>query len=178
MLALPADYGGDLAAGFAALWRHDALPPLMQAGVMEAAGVLRHYLLLHDASCQGPEVAAAAQQRVAAAGASLGAACTVLTINSGHGAGAPCGPRFWADTLQGCLPGGGAGEAGARLPAPAAGLGACLSEGDLEGLSRCVHELAVRGVIPAMEARLRALNAQVRGRRGGQGAGQRMLCGF
>ena len=41
---LPADAAGDLAAVFGTLWHQAPLPPLMQAGVMEAAGVLRHCL--------------------------------------------------------------------------------------------------------------------------------------
>lgn len=164
MLALPADHAGDLAAAFAALWRHEALPPLMQAGVMDAAGVLRHHVLVHDASAMGPDVLAAAQGRLQAAAATLGSGgCQVLRINSGSGGGPPVAPRLWSDMLHPCLPGGGAGEPAERLPTPAGGLGAWLSEGDASGLSGFVHELAVRGVIPHLEARLRALNAQVGG---------------
>ena len=165
MLALPSDYDGDLAAGFAALWRMQALPPLMQAGVMEAAAVLRHYVLVHDASSAPAAVATAAAERARAAGAALGAPCHLLTINSGSGNGPPVAPRLWADALHSCVEGGGAGEPAERPVPPPGGLGAWLSESDSSGLAAFVHELAVRGVIPHMEARLRALNAQV-------GAGQ------
>lgn len=166
MLALPADAEGDLAAAFAALWWHSALPPLMQAGVMEAAGVLRHHVLVHDAASMGPEVLAAAREKLRQLAATLGSSCQLLTINSGSGAGAPGGPRFWQDMLHGCLPGGGGGEPaeGSRPPVPPAGLAAWLSEADAAGLAGFVHELAARHVIPHLEARLRALNAQV-GRR-------------
>lgn len=161
MLALPSDHVGDLVAGFAGLWRHSELPPLMQAGVMEAAGVLRYYVLLHDASSSGPEALAEAQERLRLAAPALGGACQLLTINSGSGVAAPVDPRLWADALQSCLPAGGAGELAARLPAPPGSLAAWLSESDLARLSAFVHELAVRGIIPHMEARLRSLNAQV-----------------
>ncbi|KAL4458148.1 hypothetical protein ABPG75_013013 [Micractinium tetrahymenae] len=169
VLALPADAEGDLAAAFAALWRHSALPPLMQAGVMEAAGVLRHYVLVHDAASMGPEVLLAAQEKLRQLAATLGSSCQVLTINSGSGAGAPVGPRLWQDMLHGCLPGGGGGEpaAGSRSPAPPGGLGAWLSEADMAGLAAFVHELAARHVIPHLESRLRALNVQVTANRRG-----------
>lgn len=170
VLALPSDYEGDLAAGFAALWRMPALPPLMQAGAMESTAVLRHYVLVHDASSAAPAVAAAAAERARAAAAALGAPCHLLTINSGSGSGAPVAPRLWADALHACVAGGGAGEPAERPPPPPAGLGAWLSEGDISGLAAFVHELAVRGVISHMEARLRALNAQV-GSRAGRRAG-------
>ncbi len=163
MLALPADAEGDLVAAFAALWRHSALPPLMQAGVMEAAGVLRHHVLVHDASGMGPEVLVAAHEKLRQLAVTLGSSCQLITINSGSGSGAPVGPRPWQDMLHGCLPGGGGGEptAGSRPPVPPAGLGAWLSEADMSGLASFVHELAARHVIPHLEARLRALNVQV-----------------
>ncbi|PRW18320.1 trafficking particle complex subunit 8 [Chlorella sorokiniana] len=167
VLALPSDFEGDLAAGFAGLWRMPALPPLMQAGVMEAAAVLRHYVLVHDVSSAQPAVAAAAAERARAAAAVLGAPCHLLTINNGSGSGPPVAPRLWADALHACVAGGGAGEPAERPPAPPSGLGAWLSEGDTSGLAAFVHELAVRGVIPHMEARLRALNAQVTANRKG-----------
>lgn len=152
----------DLAAAFAALWRHSALPPLMQAGVMESAGVLRHYVLLHDAASQGPEVLVAAQEKLHQLGSTLGTSCQVLSINSGSGGGSPVGPRLWADMLHGCLPDGGGGEPAERPPVPPGGLGAWLSEADMSGLAGFVHELAVRSILPHMEMRLRALNVQVR----------------
>lgn len=174
MLALPADAEGDLAAAFAALWRHSALPPLMQAGVMEAAGVLRHHVLVHDAASMGPEVLAAAQEKLRQLATTLGSSCQLLAINSGSGVGAPTGPRLWQDMLHGCLPGGGGGEpaAGGRPPVPQGGLGAWLSDADMAGLAGFVHELAARHVAPHLESRLRALNAQVqpRGGAGLQGA--------
>ena len=134
----------------------------MQAGVMASSDVLRAYVLVHDASSRGPDVLQAAEERVRQLGSSLGGPCHVLTINSGSGAGAPVGPRLWADMLHGCLPGGGGGEPAERVAAPAAGLGAWLSEGDVSSLAAFVHELAVRSILPHLEMRLRALNAQVR----------------
>ncbi|EFN58685.1 hypothetical protein CHLNCDRAFT_140292 [Chlorella variabilis] len=157
----------DLAAAFAALWRHSALPPLMQAGVMESAGVLRHYVLLHDAASQGPEVLVAAQEKLHQLGSTLGTSCQVLSINSGSGGGSPVGPRLWADMLHGCLPDGGGGEPAERPPVPPGGLGAWLSEADMSGLAGFVHELAVRSILPHMEMRLRALNVQVTANRKG-----------
>lgn len=176
VLALPSDYEGDLAAGFAALWHMPALPPLMQAGVMEAAAVLRHYVLVHDASSAAPAVAAAAAERARAAAAVLGAPCYLLTINSGGGGGSPVPPRLWADALHASVAGGGAGEPAERPSPPPGGLGAWLSEDDTSGLASFVHELAVRGVIPHMEARLRALNGQVSGGRA-EGVCARHGCG-
>ena len=41
------------------------------------------------------------------------------------------------------------------------GLGACLREADGEAVRRFVEELAVRALLPNLEARLRALNFQV-----------------
>lgn len=161
VLALPADAAGDLAAVFGTLWHQAPLPPLMQAGVMEAAGVLRHYVLVHDAASMGPEVLAAAQEKLRVLAATLGSSCQLLSINSGGG-GAPVGPRLWADALHGCLPGGGGGEPAERPPAPPGGLGAALSEADMSALATFVHELAARHVIPHLEGRVRALNVQVR----------------
>ena len=167
VLALPADHEGDLVAAFAALWRHSALPPLMQAGVMEAAGVLRHYVLVHDASSMGPGVLAAAQEKLRCMASTLGSSCQLLTINSGSGGGAPVDPRLWADMRHGAPEGGGAGEPAQRPAPPAAGLGAWLSEGDMSALAAFVHELAVRCVLPHLEARLRGLNVQVTANRKG-----------
>lgn len=163
ILALPTTQGGDLAAAFAALWRQAALPPLMQAGVMEASAVLRHYVLVHDAASQGPEVAAAAQEQMHNLAGTMGAVnCQLLTINRGAQDGSNARPQPpWASMLHGCLPGGGAGEPAQRVPVPAGGLGASLSDGDVSGLELFVRELATRCILPHVEARLRALNAQV-----------------
>ncbi len=42
------------------------------------------------------------------------------------------------------------------------GHGACLTKGNLDDLKRFVEDFAVRALLPAMEARVRALNHQVR----------------
>ena len=41
------------------------------------------------------------------------------------------------------------------------GLGACLTQSNLEDVKRFVEDFAVRALLPAMEARVRALNHQV-----------------
>ena len=41
------------------------------------------------------------------------------------------------------------------------GLGACLTQANLEDIKRFVEDFAVRALLPAMEARVRALNHQV-----------------
>ena len=41
------------------------------------------------------------------------------------------------------------------------GLGACLTQANLEDVKRFVEDFAVRALLPAMEARVRALNHQV-----------------
>lgn len=169
MLALPADQPGDLPAAFAALWRHAALPPLMQAGVMESAGVLRHHVLVHDGASQSPEVLVAARERLRTLAGSLGSSCQLLSINTGSGQGPPPGHPPWVDLLHGCLPGGGGGEAAQRVAVPAGGLGAWLSGADLSSLAAFVQELSVRCLLPHMETRLRALNTQVRRQQGGKG---------
>ncbi|KAL4852692.1 Trafficking protein particle complex subunit 8 [Chlorella vulgaris] len=161
VLALPADQPGDLPAAFAALWRHAVLPPLMQAGVMESAGVLRHHVLVHDGASQGPEVLVAARERLRTLAGSLGSSCQLLSINTGSGQGPPPGHPPWVDLLHGCLPGGGGGEAAQRVAVPAGGLGAWLSGADLSSLAAFVQELSVRCLLPHMETRLRALNTQV-----------------
>ena len=161
ILALPADHAGDLAAAFAALWQHSALPPLMQTGAMESAAVLRQYVLVHDAASQGAEVLAAAKERLRQLGSTLGARCQVLSINSGTGGAPPSGLHLWGDMVHDSVPGGGGGEPAMRSPAPPGGLGAWLSEADVLTLSAFVHELAVRSLLPHMEMRLRALNVQV-----------------
>ena len=183
ILALPADHEGDLAAAFAGLWQYPdtGLPPLMQAGVMEssAGAVLRLGVLVYDAASMAPGVLAAAQSKVqqlqqgGGAAALGGGSCQLLTINSnGSGGGAPIPPGTWGNFLHCCcMPGGGAGEPAQRPPVPAAGLGAWLGDSDVAGLRVFVHDWAVRGVIPHLEARLRALNLQVgcgRGREGGR----------
>ncbi len=43
----------------------------------------------------------------------------------------------------------------------AQGLGACLTQANLEDIKRFVEDFAVRALLPAMEARVRALNHQV-----------------
>lgn len=43
----------------------------------------------------------------------------------------------------------------------AQGLGACLTPANLEDIKRFVEDFAVRALLPAMEARVRALNHQV-----------------
>lgn len=161
---LPTTHGGDLAAAFAALWQQASLPPLMQAGVMDASAVLRHYVLVHDAASQSPEVAEAAQEQLHRFAGMVGAVnCQLLTINRGAVDGAHTGTQqSWAPLLHGCLPGGGAGEPAQRVPAPAGGLGACLSSDDMSGLALFVRELATRCILPHVEARLRELNMQVR----------------
>lgn len=42
------------------------------------------------------------------------------------------------------------------------GLGACLKEADTDAVRRFLEEFAVRALLPNLEARLRALNFQVR----------------
>lgn len=42
------------------------------------------------------------------------------------------------------------------------GYGACLTKANLEDIRRFLEDLAVRALLPAMEARLRGLNHQVR----------------
>ena len=41
------------------------------------------------------------------------------------------------------------------------GLGACLTQANLEDIKRFIEDFAVRSLLPAMEARVRALNHQV-----------------
>lgn len=41
------------------------------------------------------------------------------------------------------------------------GLGACLTMGNLDDIKRFIEDFAVRALLPAMEARVRALNHQV-----------------
>ena len=41
------------------------------------------------------------------------------------------------------------------------GLGACLTQANLEDIKRFIEDFAVRALLPAMEARVRALNHQV-----------------
>lgn len=73
-----------------------------------------------------------------------------------------------------CLPGGGSllcsdcssvgvNLEGSRLSAAPSvqGLGACLTQANLEDIKRFIEDFAVRSLLPAMEARVRALNHQV-----------------
>ena len=50
----------------------------------------------------------------------------------------------------------------ADVAVSAQGLGACLTQANLEDIKRFVEDFAVRALLPAMEARVRALNHQVR----------------
>ena len=43
----------------------------------------------------------------------------------------------------------------------AQGLGACLTMANLDDIKRFIEDFAVRALLPAMEARVRALNHQV-----------------
>jgi hypothetical protein len=151
---------GDLQGAFDMLWQQTARP-VLESGVADPAGFLRHYVLIHDAACQGPEVLAAAQQRLRLLMGTLGPTCSILSINRGTGAAMAADPHLWADMLHGCVSGGGAGEPAERGPAPDQALCACLSEADISALRTFVHELAVRSILPHMEMRMRVLNMQV-----------------
>ena len=161
LLVLPADHAGDLALAFNELWDPAALPRSMQQGMMEPR-VLRHYVLLHDAR-HGDGVLHAAEARMRELSSTLGSNCHVVTINSGTVAGPPSmDSRMWTDALRAPLPGGGAGELASRPPQPPGGVGAALTQRNVDALAAFVHELAVRSIIPHLEARVRTLNHQAR----------------
>jgi tetratricopeptide (TPR) repeat protein len=81
----------------------------------------------------------------------------VITINGSSGAPSPS-PQRWDAALAGGVVGGGAGEPASRAPLPSGGRGAGLSSQDISALEAFVQELAVRGVVPHIEARIRALD--------------------
>lgn len=60
------------------------------------------------------------------------------------------------------IPGGGAGEPAARAEMPSPGLAAWLAPSDAQSLAEYVRGICVQAIIPHVEARMRALNAQVR----------------
>lgn len=62
------------------------------------------------------------------------------------------------------IPGGGAGEPAARAEMPSPGLAAWLAPSDAQSLAEYVRGICVQAIIPHVEARMRALNAQVRQR--------------
>lgn len=64
-------------------------------------------------------------------------------------------------------PRGCAGEAAPRPPAPAGGLGACISAADMVALRQMVEEFTVRSLLPSLEQRVRALNHTVAANRKG-----------
>ena len=47
------------------------------------------------------------------------------------------------------------------MDGPVQGLGACLTMANLDDIKRFIEDFAVRALLPAMEARVRALNHQV-----------------
>lgn len=60
------------------------------------------------------------------------------------------------------IPGGGGGEPAARPEVPSSGVAAWLAPSDAQALAEYVRGICVQAIIPHVEARMRALNAQVR----------------
>lgn len=184
LLVLPADQQGDLVAAFRELQQQAAQQvPLLAAGVMEPR-LPQYFVLLHDAGRRGAAGLEGMQNKVNYLSSALGSAVHLLTINSNSNAAASSssspsspghstlqppaiGPQFWASLLGATVSGGGAGEPAERPPVPTRGLGSALSQSDAEGLSKFVHELAVRSLIPHLEGRIRSLSQQVAATRKG-----------
>lgn len=120
MLVLPSTIAGDPVAAFEELFaRSGALPPLMQAGVMEPR-IPKHYVFLHDARSAPPggleRAQALLRQLAASLGPSVGQQCHLLAINS-RTPEQPAGmeSRFWGAARPGAQQGGQAGVWGDRL---------------------------------------------------------------
>eukprot|EP00887_Chlorella_sp_A99_P001561 scaffold8.g1561.t1 len=177
LLVLPADQQGDLVAAFKELRQQQlAQLPALAGGLAEPRLLIQH-VLLHDAAAMGEAALEGMPNKLHYLSSVLSSTVHLLTINSaaaaGDSPGSPGSPRpamppaFWSALLRPTLAGGGAGEPGERPPAPAHGLGGVLSRPDVEGLSQFVQELAVRGLIPHMEARIRSLSQHVASTRKG-----------
>ncbi|BDA40386.1 probable trafficking protein particle complex subunit 8 [Coccomyxa sp. Obi] len=154
---------------FGRLFHSARKPPLMAEGKMEHRLVM-HHLLIHGDNVQADGGYARSEEKLKAARAALGtAAVHLIRINSGKGDPASVlgYESLWRAPLPGTLPGGGAGEPPSRPPVPPAGYGACLTKANLDDIKRFLEDFAVRALLPAMEARVRALNHQVTSTRKG-----------
>ena len=143
--------------------------PAAAGAAAGGAPELVHYLLLLDARRAGREAGAAAQAALAAAQAALGGSGRVSLLTLFAAAAPPdgTGPPTWGPALHAptTTPSGGAGEVGAARqpppPGPGAGgvVGGGLSAADAAALAAWVGGWAAASLVPALEARIRALHA-------------------
>ncbi|KAK9916791.1 hypothetical protein WJX75_007099 [Coccomyxa subellipsoidea] len=154
---------------FGRLFHSARKPPLMAEGKMEHR-IVMHHLLIHGDNVQAEGGYARSEEKLKAARVALGtAAVHLVRINSGRGdPSSKLGyESLWRHPLPGTLPGGGAGEPPSRPPVPTGGYGECLTKANLDDIKRFLEDFAVRALLPAMEARVRALNHQVTSTRKG-----------
>ena len=158
LIVLPSNLEGDPAAAFSQLYTTTDIPDLMKQGVMEQR-IPRHYVLLHDAADSLDE----AKDKMRRISAVFGTPTHLLTLNSRTDGEAQASPHLWDAFVydhQGVI-GGGAGEVDPRTIERPVTYGCALSQQDCQTLTSFVTDLAVSGLIPAVELRVRAINHQV-----------------
>ena len=146
----------------------DSYPPLMRS---EAANpdVPKHFVLVHDGRST-TTTAEAAAAKLDDAKTHLGAdAVSLLPVNSGPGAHPV--PDVWSAHAEiRVVTGDGTDperSAEASEVSPDASKGVFMSDGDVVAHRRFVERYAVASLVPAMETRLRALNANISATRKG-----------
>ncbi len=173
LLVQAAPLAGDPVRAFADQFRGDNMPSSLRAGHADPV-LLRHHLLLHDASAGGPDAAAQAEAVRAEVAVTFGAgAVTLLTVNSRFAAGAqpqqPL-PDVWTPTRCGVRrrhppPAEDADASDSAAPQPPPGH--CMTADDVARVRAFVEDFAAKQLIPFIESKAVSLSAQIAATRKG-----------
>jgi hypothetical protein len=176
LLVQASTLAGDPVRAFTEQFRGGNMPSILRAGAADPL-LLRHHIILHDASSPRASAASAEAIRAELAVTFGPSAVTVLAVNS-RGAGsdaaaaaaaaAPPLPDIWTPARSARRAASAAAAAAAASPqAPPAPPGACLSAADVARVAGFVDDFATKLLIPFMESKVVSLSAAIAATRKG-----------